>query len=196
MRQLIDQIIVNVEGETEWVELQVHWAGGQRTYSRLRRPVAGTTQLSRSTELKDRLKSLKAQGLSARAIADRLHGEGFKPAKGPRITAQGVRVWLFRYGLSQSRLQPDIEPVANEWTIPQIVTQYQLATSTIHGWIRKGQIQAQQIGAKGGRWLIKATPTEIEILVNNRGKPSHSADEDLSGEPTTVNSTPVSRGAV
>ena len=147
---------MNVEGDGEWVEIRVHWAGGQQTYSRIRRPVAGTSQLSRWSELKTRLQELKSEGLVAGKIADQLHREGFKPAKGARITAQIVRIWLSRHGLSNSRKQLAVETTANEWTIPQIVDRYQIPVGTVHSWIRRGQVQARQIGGHGGRWIVNS----------------------------------------
>ena len=65
LRQVIDKISVNVEGDGEWVEIRVHWGGGQQTYGRIRRPVAGTSQLSRWSELKARLQEMKSEGLTA-----------------------------------------------------------------------------------------------------------------------------------
>jgi hypothetical protein len=195
LRQVIDQISVNVEGDGEWVEIRVHWAGGQQTYSRIRRPVAGTSQLSRWSELKTRLQELKAQGLSAAQIADQLHREGFKPAKGTRITAQIVRIWLSRHGLSNPRKQLVVETTANEWTIPQIVDQYQIPVGTVHSWIRRSCVQARQIGGHGGRWIIAATSTELDALVNNRRNHAFSADLETS-DPTRPLKKAVSRGVV
>ena len=85
LRQMVDRVVVNVEGNTEWVELRIHWVGGHETYSRVRRPVGGTAQLSHWPNLLNRLEELKDQGLSARQIAGQLHDEGFKPAKGGRL---------------------------------------------------------------------------------------------------------------
>jgi hypothetical protein len=195
LRQVIEQVSVNVEGDGEWVEIRVHWAGGQQTYSRIRRPVAGTSQLSRWSELKAQLQELKSKGLAAGKIADQLHHEGFKPAKGPRITAQVVRIWLSRFGLSNSRKQLTVETAANEWTIPQIVDRYQIPVGTLHGWIRRGRVQARQIGGDGGRWILTATPTELEELVNNRRTPSNPVDQESSNPARPVKKT-VSRGVV
>jgi len=195
LHQVIEQVSLSVEGNAEWVEIQVHWAGGQQTYSRIRRPVAGTSQLSRWSELKDRLRALKSEGLSAGTIADQLHQEGFKPAQGARITAQVVRIWLSRYGLSNSRQLVSFELAANEWTIPQIVDRYQIPVGTVHGWIRRGQVTARQHGGAGGRRVVQATPTELETLVNNRRKHSHSDDQEGSNPACPIKKT-VSRGAV
>ena len=195
LRQVIEQVSVNVEGDGEWVEIHVHWAGGQQTYSRIRRPVAGTSQLSRWSELKTRLQELKLEGLVAGKIADQLHHEGFKPAQGTRITAQIVRTWLSRYGLTTSRKQLAVETTVNEWTIPQIVDRHQVPVGTVHGWIRRGQVTARQIGGDGGRWIVKATPTELDALVNNRRTHSASADQENSNTAGAIKET-VPRGVV
>ena len=195
LRQVIDQVSVNVEGNGEWVEIRVHWAGGQQTYSRIRRPVAGTSQLSRWSELKARLQELKIEGLTAAQIADQLQCEGFKPAKGARITAQIVRIWLSRHGLSKVRKQLAIETTENEWTIPQLVDRYQIPVGTVHSWIRRSCVKARQIGGHGGRWIVAATLTELDALLNNRRNRSFSADQGTS-DPARPTKKAVSRGVV
>jgi DNA invertase Pin-like site-specific DNA recombinase len=192
LQQLIEQVSLNVEGDGEWVELRVRWAGGQQTYSRIRRPVAGTSQLSQWPELKDRLRTLKSSGLSSRQIADTLHAERFKPAKGARITAEVVRVWLSRYGLT-TREAVGCDTATNEWTIPQLVDRYQLPVSTIYGWIRHGRVVARQITGPRSRWLLQATPEQLDLLIIQRRKRSSSADENGS-EPISPVPQPVSRG--
>ena len=39
IRLLVDEIIVTVRGESEWVDVAIHWAGGFRTAHELVRPV-------------------------------------------------------------------------------------------------------------------------------------------------------------
>jgi hypothetical protein len=44
MRQLVERVVVTVQGESEQVDLEVHWIGGHRTQTRRRRPVARLDQ--------------------------------------------------------------------------------------------------------------------------------------------------------
>lgn len=46
IRQLVERIIVTVRGESEQVDVQIHWLGGQGTQTTLTRPVARLDQLS------------------------------------------------------------------------------------------------------------------------------------------------------
>jgi hypothetical protein len=195
LRQVIEQVSVNVEGKGEWVEIRIRWAGCQQTYSRIRRPVAGTAQLSRLSELKTRLRELKVAGHAAAQIANQLHDEGFKPAKGARITPQIVRLWLSRFGLCGSRKRLPAKAAKDECTVPELVDRYQVSDGTVHGWIRRGRIQARQIGGKRGRWIVKATPTDLENLVNSRRKPDTPVDPGCS-TPAQPSENTVSRGVV
>lgn len=194
LRQVIDHVVVNVERDTEWVEVQVQWAGGKQSYSRIRRPVAGASQLSRWPELINRLQQLKAENLTSTAIADRLHQEGFKPPKGARITTQIVRTWLSRYDLVKSREELPVELAENEWTIPAIIRRYRVASSTIHGWICRNHIKSRQIGGRGGRWIVEATPAELEQLVNNRKNHPKATDQECSDGPQLEHETCSKRG--
>jgi hypothetical protein len=51
IRQLVERVIVTVRGESEKVNVQVHWIGGHGTQTTLTRPVARLEQLSYSVSL-------------------------------------------------------------------------------------------------------------------------------------------------
>jgi 16S rRNA C967 or C1407 C5-methylase (RsmB/RsmF family) len=55
LREVIDRVVVNVEGDSEWLEAKVHWAGGHQTYTRIRRPVRQITQLSNGKQIMQRV---------------------------------------------------------------------------------------------------------------------------------------------
>ncbi|MFZ0257310.1 MAG: hypothetical protein WAN46_17105 [Gammaproteobacteria bacterium] len=46
IRQLVERVIVTVRGESEQVDVQIHWIGGHGTQAVLTRPVARLDQLS------------------------------------------------------------------------------------------------------------------------------------------------------
>lgn len=91
IRQLIDQIVLTVQGQSERVDLEVQWAGGHKTQTHVIRPVAKLEQLSYFPELVKRIIKLREQGLSARRIAQCLDAEGWRPAK-RRTTFTGAMV--------------------------------------------------------------------------------------------------------
>ena len=81
IRQLVERVVVTVQGESEPVDWENHWIGGHRTQTRRRRPVARLDQLSYYPALLARAAVLHQQGLSRGAIAEALNAEGWRPAK-------------------------------------------------------------------------------------------------------------------
>ncbi len=64
LRQVLDKVVVQIEGKSEWVEARLHWAGGHQTYTRFRRPVAGLAQLSDWPQIRIRILALSGCSIS------------------------------------------------------------------------------------------------------------------------------------
>ncbi|MHB8954093.1 MAG: hypothetical protein ACYC4U_14085 [Pirellulaceae bacterium] len=62
MRHLIDQIIVAVQGESERVDVTIHWAGGFESQHEQIRPVAKYDQLADYDRLVKRILELRTKG--------------------------------------------------------------------------------------------------------------------------------------
>ncbi|MBK3774133.1 hypothetical protein GAY31_08100 [Azospirillum brasilense] len=98
VRLVLERVVVVVEGETEHMAVECHWAGGRRTRHRLRRAVRRMTQLAGHDELFARTTALFAEGLRPPAIARTLAAEGWLSPHGQPVTEGGVRSWLQRRG--------------------------------------------------------------------------------------------------
>ena len=77
IRQLVERIIVTIEGQTEKVDVQVHWFGGQGTQTTLIRPVARLEQLSYYSELLQRVATIFNEGYDGDTISAILNREGW-----------------------------------------------------------------------------------------------------------------------
>jgi recombinase/recombinase-like zinc beta ribbon protein len=165
MRQLVERVVVTVQGESEQVDLEIHWIGGHRTQTRRRRPVARLDQLSYYPALLARAAALHQQGLSRGAIAEGLNAEGWRPAKRRQtFTADMVRSLLVRQGLSSSKAQPrSVAREADEWTLPELASTLAMPHPSLYAWLRKGQLQARY-DQGAGQWLIRADTSELQRL--------------------------------
>jgi len=103
LREIIDHVVIEVEGDNEWVEARIHWAGGHQTYTRFRGPIRATTQLSNAGPLVERVRELLDKGLSVPQIAEALNAEGYKTARGNDFSESSLRTIMRRNKL-QSRL--------------------------------------------------------------------------------------------
>ena len=165
IRQLVERVVVTVQGESEQVDLYVHWIGGHHTETRRRRPVARLDQLSYYPELLARAAALHQEGLSRQAMAEVLNAEGWRPAKRrATFTADMVRSLLVRQGLSTSRARPrSVAREADEWTLPDLAYALEMPLPTLYSWLRKGHLQARR-EAVSRQWLIWADIDEVERL--------------------------------
>ena len=182
LRQVIEEVVVTVEGQTEWCEARVRWAGGLETRSRLRRPVSRLEQLGSAEGLRRRVEELKGEGVTAPALAARLNAEGLRASDGRPFTASGVRRLLSRYGLTRSHEAASGRLGEGGWLVPDLVRVTGVPPGTIYRWIRRGLVPTRQIGDGGGKRLVvtglgdHAGPGSIRRIVKLR--------ETTDGRPT------------
>lgn len=154
LRQVIEEVVVTVEGRTEWCEARIRWAGGGETRTRLRRPVASLEQLADGDRLRRRVVELKGEGLSATRIAERLDAEGLRVADGRPISSAAVARLVRRYGLTRGR--PDPAGIGGEeWLVPELARRLGVPPATIYSWAHRGVVGSRRIGDGGhGRLVI------------------------------------------
>src|SRR6476469_8621795 len=80
-RLMLERVVVTVQGGSEAVRVECHWAGGTRTQHDLRRPVGCLTQLRDYPALLARVRDLHAEGHKAAVTAEMLNTERWRPPK-------------------------------------------------------------------------------------------------------------------
>jgi hypothetical protein len=87
VRLLVEEVVVTVREESEWVDVLIRWAGGVTSGHELERPVQRYQQMVGYEKLLDRIDELRETGQTCIKIADQLNREGFHPPKrSPRFT--------------------------------------------------------------------------------------------------------------
>ncbi len=165
LREVIDHVVVNVEGNSEWVEAWVHWAGGNKTYTRFQRPIAAAKHLSNAASLMKRVKELLDARVSAPKIAEQLNQEGFKTSRGNSFNESRIRMFMSREGLRSKRNKKTKLATLkkNEWTIAGLSKETGAGYGKIHRWIMAKQLEARKNDE--GRWIITADKDKREELV-------------------------------
>jgi DNA invertase Pin-like site-specific DNA recombinase len=175
IRQLVERIVVTLEGATEQVALTLYWAGGHTSTTTLDRPVARLEQLSYYPTLVHCICTLHAQGLKAPAIAQTLNAEGWRPPKRrTTFTADTVRSILVRQGLWTPRLRTrTVSRRPHEWTILELAHQLQMPHQTLYAWVYKGHLKARRTTrTRHPLWLVYADPAELARLRALRPTPA------------------------
>jgi hypothetical protein len=169
VRLLLERVVVTVTGVTERVTVECHWAGGARTRTELRRPVARLTQLSDYDALAERVADLHRAGHTRRAIADKLNEEGWRPAKRrTTFTPPMIGNLLHKQGLAfrqRLALAEGVERHADEMTILELALRLGIPDQTLFSWLRRGELRGRLASVSGHRiWLIRVDDTELERL--------------------------------
>jgi DNA invertase Pin-like site-specific DNA recombinase len=184
IRHLVERIVVTVQGESEQVDVQIHWLGGTGTQLRLVRPVARLEQLSYYPQLLARMVALHEEGHSGVAIAEHLNAEGWRPAKRrATFTAAMVTSLLGRQGLAKSRPSPatQVQRQSDEWTVQELARELAMPPQTLHSWLLKGRLNARkEQGSSHPIWLIRADAAEMARLRSQRAEAaSHSKSRGI-----------------
>jgi DNA invertase Pin-like site-specific DNA recombinase len=178
IRALVEQVTITVAGTSERVAVEIGWAGGHTTHAETVRPVARLDQLSCYPQLLERVRQLAEQGHRAQAIANRLHAEGFRPAKGrQRIGISAITQLLHQLGYPQASTRqriappPGEEPGPHEWWLDDLAAELAMPPITLHSWIRRGWIHARQESRRPHRWIIHADGDQLAELRQRRSRP-------------------------
>ncbi len=165
IRQVVERVVVDAEGESERVGVTIEWAGGMlRTQGELIRPVASLEQLSYYPKLCERVRALAGEGLAAREIAERLNAEGYRaPKRRESFGGQGVRDLMHRLGLTRRRSRSRSREGLGEeeWWLPELARRIGMPNVTLYHWIRRGWVRGRK---RDRRWIVWADEEEIERL--------------------------------
>ncbi|AMV16411.1 hypothetical protein [Planctomyces sp. SH-PL14] len=182
LREIIDHVVVDIEGETKWVEARIHWAGGHQTYTRFRRPLRASSHLSNAESLIGKVRELLEEGLSAGNVAQRLRAEGYRTARGNFFSENRVRSIMRRFGFQSSRaiVKQDPGPLGeDEWFISDLMRTLQIGTGKIYSRIESGELPARR--ALDGRWVVRVDEAmRKELVTPRKATPPHTNRKPIS----------------
>jgi DNA invertase Pin-like site-specific DNA recombinase len=174
LRQVVERVVVAVQGDTERVRLTIRWAGGTQTDGECVRPVARLEQLSYYPQLVQRVRVLADAGATAAAIAQRLNAEGYRPPKRrERFGPQGIRDLLERLDLHERHARaPRRHGLgAQEWGRAELARAIGMPAVTLFTWMRRGWVTARRQEQPPYRWILWADPAEVERLRERHQRP-------------------------
>jgi DNA invertase Pin-like site-specific DNA recombinase len=188
VRLLVEEVVVAVQGDSERVDVTIHWAGGERTGHEVVRPVRRYEQLADHARLLNRVDELRKEGLKLAEVAERLNREGFRPPKRSLTFNGGM---LARLLAKRERSGPRPRAVADgqllgaqEWLLSDLARHLGMPPVTLHRWIRVGWVQARKLPTPGGHWAIWADADELERMARLRTCPRGWSDEAVLAELT------------
>ena len=174
-RMLIDEVVVNIEGNSERVDVDILWKGGFGSHHAMRRPVQTYEQLSYYDELLSRIKALLGEGRALGEIAKQLNAGGYQPPKRASqfnvgILSRFLRDRGIRTGPLPKSVTEENHLRTDEWWLSDLASQLSMPIATLHRWQRVGWITSHKVAATK-RWAIYADAEELIRLKQLRTQP-------------------------
>jgi DNA invertase Pin-like site-specific DNA recombinase len=189
VRLLVDRIEVNVEGNSERLEVTIHWKGGFTSRLQLTRTVTSYAQLSSLDQMLERIAALRKTGKSLAEVAEQLNREGFRPPKQrSTFNAQMLSRLLLKQRVHRPRAELSLDSSLlkpNEWWLKNLANHLHMPAATLAWWRKSGWVNARKIDDAGGRWILWANEAEVDRLHALRRHPRGWSDAPYPADLTT-----------
>ncbi|MDQ3700278.1 MAG: recombinase family protein [Chloroflexota bacterium] len=172
VRQVVERVVVDVQGTTERVHVRLCWCGGGQTEDVVLRPVSTLAALSTYPQLCQRVRELAGAGLPVVAIAERLRAEGYRSARGGRLGLQSLRKLVHQLDLRPPRAHAQRRDALgmDEWWPADLARALGVPRATLHTWRRAGHVRARRAPHAPSRWILWADAATLAQLRDRRGR--------------------------
>jgi len=167
IRQLVERVVVDVQGNSERVKVRIEWIGGGHTEGIVIRPVGKLSELSTYPQICHQVQALTEAGWAATAIAQALSDAGFRPSRSSTgFRAQAITQLQRQLGVRapRPRVRQHDGLLPGEWWPTELVRTLSIPRGSLYHWIRQGVVRARQLDEPLHRWVVWADEAEQERL--------------------------------
>jgi DNA invertase Pin-like site-specific DNA recombinase len=166
IRQVVEKVIVDVQGTSERVNVHIEWIGGSSTEGIVIRPVGKLSELSTYPQICQQVQAMTEAGWAATAISQALNDAGYCPAHTTRFQPQTIREVQRQLGVRapRPRVRQRAELGPDEWWPAELVRALHIPRASLYHWIRHGLVRARQLDEPLHRWVVWADEAEQERL--------------------------------
>jgi DNA invertase Pin-like site-specific DNA recombinase len=163
VRCLVERVDVNVERQSEYVDVTIRWHGGFTSQHEIARSVGKYEQLRDYDRLVERIKQLHTEGTTVPGIAEKLNGEGFvPPRRRGKYSTHVVAPILKQLGLIAEIHQTQVLD-KDEWWVRDLARKLDVRSQRIYYWVKEGWIHARQSPIRK-HWIVWADRDELQRL--------------------------------
>ena len=188
VRQLIGRVTLSRRGNTEQIDVVVHWRGAGETPHVAVQGTHHYEQLAGVERLRDRVRTLQGSGQTAEEVAATVNAEGYRPPRGPGFNANRVRQLFVKWRMTDTPSGSGVGglPGAEEWWLPDLARELGVEPTVVHQWRWYGWLHARQLPGKAGRAIVWADRPEVRRLRRLRAyEVRHRNQRDVPAELTT-----------
>lgn len=158
-RALVERIIIETVGRTEYVNVMIRWAGGFESRHRIHKPVQQFEWLESASEIRELIERGKREGKTHGEVSEELNREGYHSTNCGAFTPAIVSSLCKKF-----RDESRVEVRAHEsthWGLRELAHELGLRKETLNTWRRRGWVHATQ---ESTRWTFWANEEELNRL--------------------------------
>jgi DNA invertase Pin-like site-specific DNA recombinase len=155
-RALVERIVVETAGRTEYVNVMIRWSGGFESRHRIQKPVQRFEWLESASEIRELIERRKREGKTHSEVAEELNREGYHSTNCGAYTTAIVSSLCKKFRDES----PDNEPShkSTQWSLRELSHELGLRKETLNTWRRRGWVHATQ---ESTRWTFWANEEEL-----------------------------------
>ena len=170
VRELVDEVTVEVIDNIERVRVTIHWTGGYESHHEIMRAVGKFDQLEFADKIRDRILQMKRRGHTHQAVADDLNALGYQSAQKSQFTKAIISSLCRRFEAAGDSCEA-IGGYEDYWTTKLLGERLMISTSTLRHWISRGWLNSTQSGERRIVWADKKELTRLTQLAEHQQGP-------------------------
>ncbi|MGB7326498.1 MAG: recombinase family protein, partial [Rubripirellula sp.] len=164
-RALVERIMIETVGRTEYVNVMIRWSGGFESRHRIMKPVQRFEWLESASEIRELIEQRKREGKTHAEVAEELNRESYHSTSCGTFTPAIVSSLCKKF---RDESQVDVRPSeSNQWSLRELSHELGLRKETLNTWRRRGWVHATQESSRWTFWANREELTRLRKLVDH-----------------------------
>jgi len=164
-RALVERIVIETVGRTEYVNVMIRWSGGFESRHRILKPVQRFEWLESASEIRELIERRKREGKTHTEVSEELNREGYHSTSCGAFTPAIVSSLCKKF---RDESQVDVRVhQSNQWGLRELAHELGLRKETLNTWRRRGWVHATQESTRWTFWANEEELTRLRKLVDH-----------------------------
>ena len=164
-RALVERVVVETVGRTEYVNVMIRWSGGFESRHRISKPVQRFEWLESAPEIRELIERRKREGKTHAEVSEELNREGYHSASCSAFTPAIVSSLCKKFRNKTSVSVPTHK--TSKWGLRELAHRLGLRKETLNTWRRRGWVHATQDSTRWTFWADEEELTRLRKLVDH-----------------------------
>jgi len=164
-RALVERIVIETIGRTEYVNVVIRWFGGFESRHRIMKPVQRFEWLESASEIRELIERRKREGKTHAEVSKELNAEGYHSTSCCAFTPAIVSSLCKKFR-NASLVSTKVRR-SSRWGLRELAHELGLRKETLNTWRRRGWVQATQDSKRWTFWADEEELIRLRKLVDH-----------------------------